>query len=377
MAKLKIFSGPKLDQVCGDRDNNFNLIRIVAAAAVLISHAFPVTLGSAISDPILEPLIGLSMGWVAVAVFFVISGFLIARSFDTKAHLIDWAVARVLRIFPGLLVVLVLTVLVMGPLVTTLPLREYFLDPGIATYFLRCFTLVSIQYTLPGVFESLPHKGEINGSLWTLIHEVLCYMAVLVAGLLGMLRRRVWMSVALLGYLTFYALTKLDSVEAILIEKFIALRSLSLPFAFGMTLYIWRDKVPVNWWISGALAIVAITLYGTAFFIEFFLLWVAYTVFPLAYLPRGWIRKYNLLGDYSYGFYIYAFPIQQLMVFIFGAMAPWQNMFLSIPATLVCAILSWIWIEKPSLAMRHRVSLTLRNLQAASRCKSSAKSQNS
>ncbi len=135
--------GQWLGDVCGGRDNNFNLVRIAAAAAVLVSHAFPIALGTGATEP-LQPLIGRSLGWVAVSVFFAISGFLIARSFDRKMRLIDWIVARIMRLFPALLVVLLLTGLVLGPLVTVLPEGSYFSDPRVATYVLRNLTLLRL-----------------------------------------------------------------------------------------------------------------------------------------------------------------------------------------------------------------------------------------
>lgn len=347
-----------LGDACGSRDNNFNLIRISAAAAVLVSHAFPIALGTGAIEP-LQPLIGRSLGWVAVGVFFVISGFLIARSFDRKTRLIDWFVARVMRLFPALLVVVLLTAFVLGPLVTVLPEGSYFSDPWVATYVLRNLTLVSLQYGLPGVFGELPYPEAINGSLWTLIHEVICYMGVLVLGLAGILRRPRWIAVALVAYLALYAATTLPVMAEAVPEKAIALRNLSLPFAIGMTLYVWRDRVPLSWGVCAGLGAAVALLHGTPVFGEAFVLWLSYTVFVVAYLPGGWVRRYNTLGDYSYGLYIYAFPAQQLAVHLFGPMTPWQNMAIAFPTALFCAILSWRWIEKPALAARHRVADSL------------------
>lgn len=346
-----------LGDVCGGKDNNFNLIRIAAAAAVLISHAFPLTLGSGETEP-LRLLIGRSLGFVAVSVFFAISGFLIARSFDRNMRLTDWLVARVLRLFPALLVVVLLTAFVLGPLVTVLPAEIYFSDPRVASYVLRNFTLVSLQYDLPGVFGGLPYPRAINGSLWTLIHEVICYAGVLVLGLMGVLRRPQWFAAALAVYVAVYATIALPGMEEVVPGRAI-LRDLSLPFAIGMTLYVWRDLVPLGWGVCIGLGALAALLHGTPVFDGAFILWLSYTVFVFAYLPDGWIRRYNNLGDYSYGLYIYAFPMQQLTVHLFGPMTPWQNMAIAFPAALFCAMLSWRWIEKSALSARYRVANAL------------------
>ncbi len=155
------------------RDNNLNLIRMVAAATVLISHAFPITTGADTVQP-LEKQIGLTLGAVAVYVFFIISGFLIPRSFERRSFT-DFAIARILRLFPGLAVVLLLTVLFLGPLATSLPLSDYLSNPKTFAYLPRNLLLASLQYDLPGVFDDMPYPGAINGSLWSLFPEVMCW----------------------------------------------------------------------------------------------------------------------------------------------------------------------------------------------------------
>lgn len=343
-----------LGDVCTGRDNNFNLIRMLAATAVLVSHAYPIALGTGTTQP-LEPLIGKSLGWVAVGVFFTISGFLITRSLDRKARIASWLAARILRLFPALIIVVFLVALVLGPLTTTLTVEDYFSDPRVATYIVRNITLASLQYDLPAVFEELPYPQTINGSLWTLIHEVLCYFSVLILGFLGLIACPRRMAAVVAIYIILYFVIG-GTLSELIHPKLIHLRNLSLPFAVGMVLYIWRDRVPLGWRLSAVLGAAAIILHDTPVFAEVFVVWMSYTTFVFAYLPGGIVRYYNALGDYSYGFYIYAFPAQQLVMHLFGPMTPWQNMALAFPITLFCAVLSWQWIEKPALAARQRVT---------------------
>lgn len=346
-----------LSEYCGGRDNNFNLIRMVAASAVLVSHAFPIALGRGAEEP-LEALLGQSLGSVAVAVFFAISGFLIARSFDRADRVADWVAARVMRLFPALVVVVLLTALVYGPLTTTLPAGAYFTDPEVATYVVRNITLARLQYDLPGVFDANPYPEAINGSLWTLFYEVLCYLGVLLIGLLGLLRRPRLLAGVLAAYFVLCLAAFLPAVEEALPSRARPLRNLSLPFAIGTALYVWRERIPLGWAGLVVLALPALALHGTVWFRPAFVLWLSYAVFALAYLPGGALRRYNRLGDYSYGVYIYAFPMQQLAVFLAGAagMSAWLNMAVAFPATLALAVLSWHWVEKPGLASRHRVA---------------------
>ncbi len=343
----------RLSEVSRGRDNNLNLIRMLAAVAVLVSHAYPISLGTGTAEP-LKAQIGLSLGTVAVYVFFLISGFLIAKSYDSGKGLVDWAAARVLRLFPGLFVALTLTVVLLGPAVTSLGLREFFTSPATLTYVPRNMALVSEQFGLPGVFEDNPLPQAINGSLWTLFYEVLCYLGVPVLGLMGAFGSRSRMVTALCAFAALEI--TISYLGPGVHYKVAAAAGLAPPFVIGTAFYIWRDSIPLRPNIGVVLAVV-----GTFLRIEdvlpfLFIIALAYNVFLLAYLPGGAIRKYNHLGDYSYGIYIYAFPMQQLAVWLFGPQTPVANMATAGVATLILAILSWHIVERKALASKAQVA---------------------
>ena len=334
------------------RDNNFNLIRAVAATAVLVSHAWPLTLGQGTPEPLVA-LTGKALGTWAVEVFFVISGFLIAASFARRPDAAAFLAARTLRLFPGLFVSLVFVALVMGPVVTALPLADYLTDPALPTFVLRNMALVSPAYTLPGVFETNPYPA-VEGSIWTLVHEVVCYMGVLAIGMLGAFRNPRRMAVGLLVYAALWLIYLLAGQG--LHPKIDALHRLSLPFAMGLLFFVIRDRLPLTAWGLPLVWVPPILLAGTFVGQPVLSFALAYSVFWLAYMPRGLLPAYNRLGDYSYGIYVYAFPLQGLMVWLAGPMAPGTNIALALPATLACAILSWHLVEAPALARRHRPS---------------------
>lgn len=347
----------RLSEVSDERnDNNFNLIRFLAAFAVLISHAWPIALGPGTPEP-LEHAVGHSLGGLAVFVFFATSGFFITVSFARSPGVTSFVMARVLRLFPGLIVSLLLVTLVMGPLVTDLPLGIYLTHPGTWTAILRNVTLAFPQYTLPGVFETNPYPN-VQGSIWTLIHEVLCYGLVFLAGVAGILRRRRVMTVAILLWFGIWALANIGwlPVQGRLTRTL----SLSLPFVIGMGFWVWRDRLVLN--LSVALALVGLAglTKGTPFGFPLLSLAIAYATFWCAYVPKGAIRAFNRLGDYSYGIYIYAFPIQGLVVWLAGqmgmAISPWSNIALAFPWTLLCAVLSWHLVEQPALSLRRGAS---------------------
>ena len=337
----------RLGAVCGGRDNNLNLIRMIAASAVLVSHAFSVV---GVREPI-EPVFGRSLGHMAVAVFFVISGFLISRAWERKPGVGHWLASRALRMYPGLAVVLVLTVLVLGPATTTLPLARYFAAPETWRYVPINLSLAELRFGLPGVFEHLPYPGTINGSLWTLIYEVICYGAVAAAGAAGLLRRPRAFALALTAYLVLHAAVLTTAPHAGRGNQLDSLADLSFPFACGMAAWVWRERLVLSGRIAAALALPALLLRPTALAPEALYLALGYATLWAGYALKGRALAYNRLGDYSYGVYIYAFPLQQLMVWLVPGQSWWTNVALAFPATLTCAVLSWTLVERPALAL--------------------------
>lgn len=332
------------------RDNNLNLIRALAACAVLISHAYPIALGPEAAQP-LKALTGYTLGTIAVFAFFVISGFLIAQSFERTRSRKRFVQARFLRLWPGLIVSIVLVAVLLGPLVSTLPVGRYFADPGVWSFMLRNLTLVSVQYTLPGVFETQPYT-TVEGSIWTLIYEALFYVGVFVLGVLSLLGRPRAMALIFAAYLALFFAVQVSGVS--LPGKAANLLALALPFAVGTGFYIWRSVVPLSLLLAVGLAGLAWLAHDTALYAPIFTIALGYAVFWAAYVPGGVLRLYNRLGDYSYGIYIYAFPLQGFVIWLWGPMSPEMNILLSLPLVLIPSILSWHLIEKPSLALRRR-----------------------
>ena len=338
------------------RDNNLNLIRMIAAAGVLVSHAWPLTMGSGAVQPLVR-VTGHSLGTICVYVFFAISGFLIAASFD-RSDTIRFVAARVLRLVPGLFVSVAVVALLMGPMVTTLPVSDYFTNSDVYKFILRNTAMLSPLYTLPGVFETNPYP-TVEGSIWTLAHEAICYVGIFLVGVLGVLKRRVLMSAVLLLYAVLWLVVEIT--EPVLHGRVAELHSLTLPFAVGTALYLWRDRVMLTAPILLGLLTLTVLLRislpenNTAYHLALIAA-IAYSTFWFAHIPNGWIRHYNRFGDYSYGLYIYAFPIQGLLVYLMPGMTPLENIAWSFPATMIASVLSWHFVEKPALALRNRVT---------------------
>lgn len=339
---------PLLSYRSNGRDNHFNLLRMLAAAGVLISHAYPISLGPSAIQPLQSSLKGTTLGTVCVMIFFAISGFFITRSFDRKTSLRVFFVARGLRLFPALIVVLIITLVFSSLFLTHAPQAVFWAAAD--SYLLQNVTLFQPKYALPGVFEANPYGPAINGSLWTLSYEVLCYTGVVLSGLFGLLRWKRAFGWALFILVIFYG----ASMAFELPPRIEALLMLALPFAIGMAFYVWRNAIPLSGLLAAGFCAVAVLSWWTPVFLPVFSLALAYAIFFIGYSNNLLALRYNKLGDYSYGTYIYAFPIQQLVASI-GVASPAANIAIALPLTLICAVLSWHFVEYPAMNLRHRV----------------------
>jgi peptidoglycan/LPS O-acetylase OafA/YrhL len=344
-APIRLSRPPVIADRSTGRDNNFNLIRMIAASGVLVSHSYPISLGPGAAEP-LQGLLGMTLGTVCVYVFFAISGFFIARSFVQRQSAPRFLQARALRLFPALAVVLALTVLVAAGLRSGVSAAAYW--AAVPEYWLRNITLFFLKYDLPGVLAENPYGPAINGSLWSLSYEVTCYMGVLAAGLLGLLHPRGFV-VCLLAFAPL-------AVAAHLLDlpfRLERLAELGLPFLIGMGFWVWRAAVPLSGPLAVALLALALLPGWGPLSTPVLTLALSYAVFVLGYARIPAIAFYRGFGDYSYGMYVYAFPLQQALAQA-GITEPGANMTIAFAATLICAIASWHLVEKPAMAWRGR-----------------------
>ncbi len=348
----------RLSDYAISRNNNFNLIRFLAALAVVLYHSGPI-LGLRPCLGFLIDHLGLSLGDIALDVFFITSGYLVTGSLFNRGSLVAFLWARALRIYPALGVMLVLTSFVLAPTMTSLSLPSYFASPTTYEYFVRCATLIAgVRWSLPGVFESAPLKDQFNMSLWTLPVELRLYL-YLAAG---------WLLFAAAPRIRSSALAFLAPLAAALFLVIIIRgRVFGAPFAvgdirvfmflYGSAIYMWRDKVPLRLeTLVAAFACLTVAAFDKSTFFLAYLLCLAPIVMHLAYIPRGALRSFNNWGDFSYGVYIYAFPIQQSLVFLFPKISFLAMAGASSFLSVTVAALSWFMIEKPALAHKDDVA---------------------
>jgi peptidoglycan/LPS O-acetylase OafA/YrhL len=342
------------------RTNNFDVLRLVAALLVLFSHSFAVV-GLEEPESFLDPA-GETWGHVGVLVFFSISGYLISSSWDREPLPVPYLIKRSFRIFPALVVMLIFTVVVIGPLATRSSLAEYF--GAVQTWLyvpVKALLFLPGNFDPPGIFGGNPWDG-VNPSLWTLPVEFFCYIALMVMMLVVAIvarkqvaRTRVVTVLCVSGVLGGAALGDESIVAGLGISGIagsaLVSQSATLIAAFfmGALLFLLREKLPLKPAAAAVLVGVAVaaSLAGvgalvTPIVVPYIVLTIALAVRPV---PLGSLRGWDL----SYATYLYGFPIQQLIVYLTGTRDPILVFAIAAVAVAGIAAVSWRFVEKPAL----------------------------
>ncbi len=337
-----------------DHHNNLTALRWFAAGLVLYGHAF-VFLG--LPEPLF--LQWVPMGPLGVYIFFAISGYLVAQSWERDPHVLRFLAKRALRIFPGLAVCTLLSVLVLGPLLTTLDAGTYWRNEHTRGYLTNM--ALYITYHLPGVFANnrLPHA--VNGSLWSLPVEFFMYLLLALLGLLAAAFKAVsnrllaWaVGVMALVFMLLAAFWAGTTTEALVMYR-TDLRQVPMCgvyFLVGASLFCF--KLSKYFTLSNVL--LALVLWLCLGVQPHWFAMAAWVVLPFVVLAFGLARQPWLVRmharDYSYGIYIYAFPVQQTLVSFWPEMALPAYLLSTLVITVALAALSWHFVEKPALKLK-------------------------
>ena len=334
------------------RLNNFDLVRLFGAILVIYGHAYPLTGG-------VSPGFAYTpVGTIGVKIFFSISGYLIALSWLRDPAVSRFLLRRCLRIFPALITVIVLSAFVMGPILTRLSLSQYFVNPG--TYFYLKNIALYINYSLPGVFENNVYPNAVNGSLWSLPAEFTMYLITPVlivgAGLLGGGIAFVVVGASFIS-VAFWLTSILPPFRYVIFAADMWSWLYVMPyFVMGMMYAVYRLDRFLNIYVGSA-ALFALAVVETNAPIKEAALLLVLPYFTLSF-GNGYMlvsRKFTLGADLSYGVFLYGFPVQQTLYFLFGRLiGPWECFLL---AAIICAglaSLSWHLVEKRALAWKPR-----------------------
>lgn len=349
------------DQLANRENNNFNLLRLLAAIGVIITHSYGL-LGLRENDALVRISHGLtSFSRLGVYIFFIISGFLVARSLEHSASLKSFFFKRALRIFPALIVVILLAAFVLGPIFTEQTLSSYFSSSSTYRYF-GGISLYLRSDRLPGVFIDNPYPKAINGSLWTLPYEWTCYM--LLAGLVPLIKGKKLIAIGGVAIGTMILRTLIGRWQFLLTIPIINLDTRQLLlytfiFLLGALLSQAGKRVKYSFKIT-ALAIVAlwlVTFYNIKIATYLLLLILPYIIIYCASVKLpNWLQKLSNRADFSYGMYIYAFPITQILIHYYKNFTPNTLALTVILLTAPLAAASWFLVEKPVLKFKKYAS---------------------
>lgn len=345
----------KLGSFLSDRgaaENGFDTLRLIAAWLVLVSHAFALTTGQVPSEPLHDYSNGqLTLGYVSVGCFFSLSGLLITQSFRRSSSLLSYVRKRAARILPGLWASLLVTAAALA-FVTRVPLSEYVFSAEMLKFLIGNGIIVTPNYELPGVFEGLPLPRAINGSLWTLRHEIFCYALVVLCGLAGARFGLVTAALTLMSFAVFIFRVPMPDLVG-------TWAGLFRFYGLGMLCYQYRAWLQIDWRLTLASAVALVALMPTEIGGHLLPVFMTYFVISAGLLAPRWFMAPTRRGDISYGVYIYAFPVQQLLVPLsLQTGAPGiANILLATPIVVALATLSWIYVERPARDWNQRLKV--------------------
>jgi peptidoglycan/LPS O-acetylase OafA/YrhL len=331
--------------------NNLDLIRVLCACLVIFGHTALIVNDPRhpFGDPVSAWLNynGVYSGSIAVRVFFFISGLLVTASLLEKRSPTGFLISRILRVWPALVVVLLCTVFVVGPLCSTYSAADYYTHPAIYRHLVDTLFLVTNNY-LPGVFGS--PVEPINAPLWTLNYEIGCYAALLGLFALKVTSRR-WLCVMLV---------LLAAAEPLLPHSLFfpglddnpQVRYLPSAFALGALMALFRDRITLGLEAVVFSALIFLVLKTSVIGQHLFFVFLFLSVLYVSGLPL--VRQLRPRADLSYGTYLWGFLVQHVVASQFAALGFGFNLAASLLISLSLAFLSWRLVEQPAIAAGRR-----------------------
>jgi len=338
------------------QDNFFTPIRLLLAVMVMIGHCYYVVEGHLYAkSPLAEPAIFFDYrpGFLAVNLFFIASGFLITKSIMYRGPGAEFIAARVLRIFPALIVHVLFVMFVMGPFVTTLPLKEFFSHSEFLSQPFKVLSFYRTEMILPSALQNNTEQVG-SATLWTLRYEVLAYMGTWLVFVLGLMKRD-WMF--LMQFLCFALLLSFSHLTGIydqLSGTVKAILRLGVAYSLGAAIYAYRHKLSFH--ILGILILGCVTaiFHDTVIFEVMTNVWMAYIVFWMAYVKIPKLQSLQTIDDVSYGLYIYHYCVLQWIYHVKPSVSILELLFWATPISFGLAYASWYLVEKPFLAQKEK-----------------------
>jgi peptidoglycan/LPS O-acetylase OafA/YrhL len=332
-----------------NRPTGFDYLRLTLAVSIIVWHSVTICYG-----PLAEAYFWTGPPRPIVALllpsFFALSGFLVAGSLE-RNNILEFLTLRITRIFPALAVEVLISAIIIGPLLTTAAWRDYFSSYEFFSYFFNVFG--DIHYFLPGLFTNNPTPKYVNAQLWTVPVELYCYIFLTVSAMSGMIKLRNGLfvgTVCIVMILTFGGQLKLTPLPPFSPD----IAFLTISFLFGVSLYIMRRQITYSWFLFVISLAMYLLLCMNRNFIYLSALPLTYGIIFLG-LQNPPKTTFIRGADYSYGVYLYGFPLQQTVSYLFPSHRFWYvNAVTGVALALVCAYLSWTFVE--SKVLSHRMS---------------------
>lgn len=344
----------KLSDLINKDNNNLDIFRLIAALMVIYGHAYAISPQEGKSDFILNWIGFDYSGSLAVKIFFFLSGLVVTNSLMANKSVVKFFISRIFRIWPALIVTLVVSSFLLGPLITKNNISDYFSSKEVYSYIYNN-VLLRTQFSLPGLFSE-NHNHVVNGSLWTIPYEVGAYLILISLFMLGVMKSRAFASL----------LFVLIVVEPLLGNNLIftwipsANREISMLapcFAFGAMLAIWKDKITIN--LYSFLGVWLLFYFFRSSPVSFYFLYVAVfiSIVYLSSIPA--LVRAKLPFDISYGVYLWAWPVQQMVAQFFHGQGVLANQIVSSVIAIILGVLSWYLVEKKFIRVGARLGRRL------------------
>lgn len=340
-----------MSRQAASHQNNFGLLRLAFATLVIVSHSYELVDGNRSREPLTLVFGTLSIAEIAVAGFFLVSGYLIAQSYDASPSTLSYLFKRCLRIYPGFVAASLFCMVVVGPLaggnLATVSLTDW-MNNGIRM-------LAQKVPTLKDAFTGQNYPS-LNGSMWTIPYEFRCYLTLPLLACFGPLNRKVALSAAVATWIAALATSpewpRLPFEGAL--GNFHEGMRLTALFLTGTCYFLYRDRIVYMSSLAGLAAIcLAVGLLGQSTASLSVALLGGYLIFWLAFLPgTPTLNRINSKTDLSYGIYLYAWPVQMLLIRYVGGISPERIILFTTIIAGLLAYISWTFVERPFLSWK-------------------------
>ena len=334
--------------------NNFDVLRFLFASLVVFSHSYPLGEGHELREPLRKLTGQTTLGGLSVYCFFIISGFLIAASWERRKTVGQFLKKRVLRIYPGFIIANAVGVFLVAPMAADSAIGNALVS--LQQFAWDCMRLQGTQ--LPDTLFPQNHLHAVNGSIWSIAYEFWCYIGVIILGLVPLFHRRSFvlgLFVASLAVAFIFPTYHLEWFGGGILGRIFGYPffwAMLLPnYLAGVVAWRYRDKLVVSDRVAMMSAIaLAVSIPVANSWSVMFPVCGAYLVLWAAFHPLFRLHGFSKYGDFSYGMYLYAFPIQQLLVMHnSGSMNPYALFALAWPLSILAGMLSWYVVERPFL----------------------------